>query len=37
LAKVAPSLKVEFGAGVKAAQEVYARAVAEAGKAEVAG
>jgi len=37
LAKVAPSLKVEFGAGVKAAQEIYAQAIAEAGKAEVAG
>jgi aspartate aminotransferase-like enzyme len=36
LAKVAPGLKVEFGKGVKAAQEVYAKAIAEAGKAEVA-
>jgi aspartate aminotransferase-like enzyme len=37
LAKVAPGLNVQFGSAVKAAQEVYARAMAEAGKAEVAG
>jgi aspartate aminotransferase-like enzyme len=36
LAKVAPALNVQFGTAVKAAQEVYAKAVAQAGKAEVA-
>lgn len=33
LAKVSPSLNVQFGSAVKAAQEVYAKSVAEAGKA----
>jgi aspartate aminotransferase-like enzyme len=36
LAKVAPGLNIQFGVAVKAAQEVYAKAVAEAGKAEAA-